>query len=240
MAKDTLFQKQQAVQDFQFTAKVAEVFDDMLDRSIPCYRQLIGMTSQILSEFLKDGDLLYDLGCSTGTTLLELCRQLHTIDLHYIGLDNSPAMIKKASLKAEMYSKRDRLQFVESDILEAELQAAGAVLSNYTLQFIRPMERQNLLQKVYKALRPGGVLIVSEKVISTNTLLNRTYIHLYLEFKRHQGYSEMEIAKKREALENVLIPFTSQENITMLKNAGFATIEPFFQWFNFISYIAIK
>ncbi len=240
MSKDTIFQDQQTVRDFQFTPKVAEVFDDMLDRSVPCYRQLIGMTSQLLKEFLKDGDRIYDLGCSTGTTMLELCRHLSPIDVHLIGVDNSPAMLKKASLKADVYAKKEQLQFIEGDILETKLRTTGAVLVNYTLQFIRPIERQNLLKKIYQALRPGGVLIVSEKVISADPLLNRTYINLYLEFKRSQGYSEIEIAKKREALENVLVPFSSAENMHIIKNAEFATVETFFQWFNFISYIAIK
>lgn len=240
MAKDTIFQNRHSVNDFQFSAKVAEVFDDMLNRSVPCYRQLIGMTGQILTEFLDDGDQIYDLGCSTGTTMLELCRSLSNLDLHFVGVDNSPAMITKASLKAEVYSKKDRLQFIEKNILKTELDTAGAVLLNYTLQFIRPLERQTLLEKVYRALRPGGVLIVSEKVLSSDPLLNRTYIHLYLEFKRSQGYSEIEIANKREALENVLVPFSNEENMHLLKNAGFATVESFFQWFNFISYIAIK
>jgi tRNA (cmo5U34)-methyltransferase len=240
MAKDTIFQDQHTAEDFQFTPKVAEVFDDMLDRSVPCYRQLIGMAGRLLKQFLKDGDLIYDLGCSTGTTMLELCRRLSPIDVQFIGIDSSPAMLSKASVKAEMYSKNDRLRFIEGDILQTELHPAGAVLINYTLQFIRPIERQNLLDKIYQALRPGGVLIVSEKVISSDPLLNRTYINLYLEFKRNQGYSEIEIAKKREALENVLVPFTGEENMRMIRKAAFATVEPFFQWFNFISYIAIK
>ena len=120
MAKDNIFQDQQTVKDFQFTPKVAEVFEDMLDRSVPCYRQLIGMTSQLLKEFLKDGDLIYDLGCSTGTTMLELCRNLSPIDVRLIGVDNSPAMLTKASLKADVYAKKDRLQFIEGDILKSE------------------------------------------------------------------------------------------------------------------------
>jgi tRNA (cmo5U34)-methyltransferase len=172
--------------------------------------------------------------------MLEICRHLSPLEVKLIGIDNSPAMLQKAALKADVYSKKKHLQFVQGDILETELLPAGAILLNYTLQFIRPMERQNLLKKSYQALRPGGVLIVSEKIISADPLLNRTYIDLYLEFKRRQGYSEIEIAKKREALENVLVPFTSAENIGLLKNAGFAKVETFFQWFNFISYLAVK
>ncbi len=240
MSKDNIFQNHQVEQDFQFTPKVAEVFDDMLDRSVPCYRQIIQMTSQILQDFLQKNDLVYDLGCSTGTTLLELARHLDHLNLNLIGIDNSRAMLDKAALKAEMYSRKDQISFVEGDVLDVYLKPAGAVILNYTLQFIRPLKRQELLHKIYNALRPGGVLIISEKVITSDPQLNRSFINYYLDFKRDHGYSEIEIAQKREALENILVPFTTAENMKMFHKANFTCVEPFFQWFNFISYVAIR
>lgn len=240
MSKDNLFQQGGVEADFQFTEQVAEVFDDMLARSVPNYGQVIEMTSQLLARSLAPGDRVYDLGCSTGNTLLQLARRLDHLDLHFLGIDSSPAMVHKATIKAEMYRKKERLAFQVSDITTIALAPAGAILCNYTLQFIRPLQRQEFLARVAGFLRPGGVLILSEKIISHDPVLNRAYIDFYLDFKRAQGYSEIEIAAKREALENVLIPFSIEENRKLLADAGFSSVETFFQWFNFVSFVAIK
>ena len=119
-------------------------------------------------------------------------------------------------------------------------QGAGAFILNYTLQFIRPLKREDFLKKLYAALRPGGILLLSEKTISHDSRLNREYIDIYHQFKKSRGYSELEIAKKREALENVLIPFSIEENLDMLRHVGFTPVQTYFQWFNFASLIAVK
>lgn len=240
MAKDELFKTENVNEDFRFTEQVAEVFDDMLARSVPNYQQVTAMTAQLVERFTAPGDTVYDLGCSTGATLLALSRHLGHLNLSFCGIDNSPAMLAKARRKAEMYGKQELLAFIEQDILEAELANAGAVILNYTLQFVRPMQRPGFLAKIHARLKPGGILIMSEKVISHDPLLNRCFIDFYLDFKRGQGYSELEISRKREALENVLIPFSLAENRDLLTQAGFASVETFSQWFNFASFVAIK
>ncbi len=239
--KDFLFlNKKSVVEDFRFTDKVAEVFDDMLGRSVPFYQETIGMMAQLLGEFLQPGDRVYDLGCSTGNTLVELARRLAHLRLNFIGVDNSEAMIRKAVLKAEMYSKLDCLHFEVDDIFNVPLLEPSAIVMNYTLQFIRPLLRQGFVSKLYEALPSGGVVIFSEKSIQHDSLLNRAFIQLYLDFKRRQGYSEIEISCKREALENVLIPFSDEENLALLRQAGFRHADKFFQWFNFSSFVAVK
>lgn len=240
MTRDEIFRVENIKEDFVFNDQVAEVFDDMLDRSIPCYRQVIEMIARLLEKRLKQGDMVYDLGCSTGTTLLELARRLESLKLKFMGVDNSAAMIRKAVLKAEMYSRKEAISFQERDIMELEIEGAGAVILNYTLQFIRPLMREEFLRKISFFLRPGGILLVSEKIICRDPQLNRDYIDFYHQYKRSRGYSELEIAKKREALENVLIPFTIRENRELLRSAGFSTVETFFQWFNYASFVAIK
>jgi tRNA (cmo5U34)-methyltransferase len=240
MTQDTLFQNSNHPAEFSFNSQVAEVFDDMLERSIPCYRQTTGMMSTLLEHFCSHGDTVYDLGCSTGATLLELARQLSHLHLSFIGLDNSQPMIEKAEIKARMLSQKQDIRFQTMDITEADLETCGAVLLNYTLQFLRPPVRSRFLKKVYNALKPGGILIISEKIISHRPVINRAYIELYLNFKRSQGYSETEIAKKREALENILIPFSIHENLDLLKESGFSETESFFQWFNFVSFLSVK
>ncbi len=227
-------------EDFNFNEQVAEVFDDMLARSVPCYSQVIGMTASLLSKFLVKGDSVFDMGCATGNTLLQLSRRLSDLELRFTGLDNSPAMIAKAQRKTEMFTGKQQLNFVEADIFNAGIHQGGAIILNYTLQFIRPMQRLDFLKRLYGCLRPGGILIISEKTVAADSLLNRAFIDFYLQFKKKQGYSELEIARKREALENVLIPFTIEENRKMVEQAGFSTIETFFQWFNFTSFVAVK
>ncbi len=238
MAIDKLFNNMSG--DFTFNDKVAEVFDDMLERSVPCYRQVLDMTGKLLDSFVQDGDLIYDLGCSTGRPLIALTEMLKSKNLRYIGMDSSEAMINKARIKAEMYSKQDQVSFELADITTTDLEPCRAVLLSYTLQFLRPMNRAAFLRKIYTSLKPGGILILSEKIISHHSSLNRSFIDIYLDFKRRQGYSEIEITKKREALENILIPFSIEENLSQLREAGFTSCESFFQWFNFVSFAAVK
>jgi tRNA (cmo5U34)-methyltransferase len=238
--KDTLFAVNQIQEDFVFTERVAQVFDDMLDRSIPFYHEVIKGTAKLLDIFLHQNDTIIDLGCSTGTTLLQLARLLPDKGLQFTGIDSSRAMLNKARLKAEMFSKQDKISFLDQDIIDLDQADTGAFLLNYTLQFIRPLRRKEFIRRLFDNLRPGGVLILSEKMISHNPLLNRKYIDIYHQFKLERGYSELEIAKKREALENILIPFSIEENRELLLGSGFSSVETFFQWFNFVSFIAIK
>lgn len=240
MARDTLFDTKAAAEKFEFNARVADVFDDMLDRSIPFYKQVIEMAADILGRSLLPGDTVYDLGCSTGTTLLHLARMLESKDLRFVGLDNSGAMLDKALRKAEMFSMADRIVFREQDITRAEFSGAGGVILNYTLQFISPTVRLEFIKNVYNGLRSGGILILSEKVVNQDKGFNAQFLDSYHQYKKRRGYSELEIANKREALENVLIPLSIRENMDMLLQAGFSRAATFFQWFNFVSIIACK
>ena len=237
--KDTLFTDEHSpAQDFRFTEQVAEIFDDMLARSVPFYRETTAMAAELAAAYLRKNDTVYDLGCSTGATLIELARRLEHLSPRFVGVDNSPAMIDKARRKAQSYAKA--VDFICADIIELELEPCGAVVMNYTLQFVRPPQRPAFVKKIYNALRPGGILLLSEKTVAPDSPFNRDFIRFYLNFKRRQGYSEIEISRKREALENVLIPFSVRENIEMLRQAGFAGAEQFFQWFNFSCFVAKK
>ncbi len=238
--RDSLFQVDRINGDFIFDDRVAQVFDDMLDRSVPHYQEVIRSIARVLGCLLQEGAQVVDLGCSTGTTLLQLSRLLEEKKFHYLGIDNSPAMLDKARLKAELFSRQKSLNFVDGDITKVDQPGTSAFLLNYTLQFIRPLNREPFLRRIFENLRPGGVLILSEKIISHHPGLNRRYIEIYHQFKKERGYSELEIAKKREALENVLIPCSLEENRSLLQTAGFTEVEPFFQWFNFVSFLAVK
>ena len=238
--KDSLFQVEQIAEDFVFNERVAQVFDDMLDRSVPFYDEVILSISRIMASTLRDGDTIVDLGCATGSTLMRLSSLLAEMNFHYTGIDNSSAMLERAKCKAGMFSKQKAMDFIHGDIMEMTPPNTSAFILNYTLQFIRPLHREKFLGRLFSNLRPGGICILSEKTISHHPGLNRSFIDIYHGFKQEKGYSELEIAKKREALENVLIPCSLEENRSMLKSAGFVEVEPFFQWFNFVSFLAVK
>ena len=238
--KDRLYQADTVPEDFDFNERVVEVFDDMLDRSIPCYKNVIAETSRLLAAHLQPGDTVCDLGCATGTALLYFAKVLADHQLRFLGIDNSPAMLAKARLKSEFYVSDELVSFQQADINDIDHQGIGAFVLNYTLQFIRPVVRPSLIQRLFDNLRPGGLLIMSEKTVLEDKKLNRTFIDIHHDFKREQGYSDLEIARKREALENILIPFTRQENSELLTKAGFSPVTTFFQWFNFSSFVAIK
>jgi tRNA (cmo5U34)-methyltransferase len=240
MARDTLFHTTAPVEKFEFNERVADVFDDMLERSVPFYKQVIEMAAEILGRSLQPGDTVYDLGCSTGTTLLYLARMLDGGGLKFIGIDSSKAMLDKALRKAQMFSLAEKIVFSEQDIIRTDFSGAGGVIVNYTLQFIDPAVRPGFLKDIHTGLRRGGVLILSEKVVCEDYALNEQFLGSYHQYKKRRGYSELEIAKKREALENILIPLSRRQNLDMLLQAGFSRVETFFQWFNFVSFVACK
>lgn len=235
MATDKVFTKEIEKQ-FEFDESVASVFDDMLDRSVPFYKEVIMLSGFYVAKFAKENDKVVDLGCSTGNTLL----YINTLkkNLKLIGIDNSPAMVKKAKEKAKALGAK--IKYRESDITSFKKKDAAAVLSNYTLQFIRPLEREKCVKNIYNSLKSGGIFIFSEKVISGDKKITKTMIDGYHDYKLENGYSQYEISKKREALENVLVPYTEEENRKMITDAGFSHIETIFRWNNFATYLAVK
>lgn len=234
--KDKVFNKP-ITKQFEFDEEVASVFDDMLGRSIPHYLDALNLTTSFALKYLKNGDTVYDLGCSTGSTLINIGNHCN-FKLNLIGIDNSKAMLKQAKRKAKAYGQKIKL--IDDDIFNINFKPSNVIISNYTLQFIRPLQREKLIKKIYDALEPNGVLIFSEKVITEDKKLNKLFIDEYYSFKKNQGYSEFEIAQKREALENVLIPYTYEENKKMIKDAGFKHFDSIFKWVNFATFIAIK
>ncbi len=234
--KDTVFEKEIEKQ-FEFDEDVAAVFDDMLERSVPFYSEAMALSQNIALKRLNEGSVLYDLGCSTATLLLNIERSF-TKRATLIGIDNSKAMLKHAGKKLAVYHSNITLE--EGDILEYPYQSADVMISNYTLQFIRPLQREKLVRRIADALNNDGVFIFSEKVISEDSKLNKELIDIYYDFKKEQGYSTYEIMQKREALENVLIPYTVQENIEMTCKNGFKSCEMIFRWANFATFVAVK
>ncbi len=222
---------------FEFDAEVAAVFDDMLQRSVPFYKESQKITQFFALKALENGGIAYDLGCSTATMLISISKKLES-KAKLIGLDNSEAMLEQARKKCEAFNADILLEC--ADILEYDYKEAELFISNYTLQFVRPLIREELVKKIATSLKAEGIFIFSEKVISHHPKLNKDLIECYYDFKKEQGYSEYEIMQKREALENVLVPYSEDENIKMVKNCGFSHCEVLFRWANFATFIAIK
>lgn len=222
---------------FEFDEDVAAVFDDMLERSIPFYKEVIELTCNVIYTHTKVDAKIVDLGCSTANTLLSLDKKSRKT-YRLKGVDNAEAMLHLARQKAQAYGAQ--IELVNEDITQAILENEDVVIANYMLQFIRPLQRASFVQKIYDGLNERGIFIFSEKIVFEDKVLNKQMIDLYYDFKRTQGYSDFEIAQKREALENVLIPYTEEENRAMLRSVGFQTIETIFKWGNFATFIAKK
>jgi tRNA (cmo5U34)-methyltransferase len=239
--KDKVFSEQiRKPSDFKFGATVADAFDDMVERSVPFYNEIQRMIIELAIEHAIPDTNVIDLGCSTGTTMIGL-NPFVDEDIKFIGVDDSAEMLKKCEVKLQEAGFTRPYELVCSDIHENfKIENASVVILCLTMQFVRPIYRPKLLKKIYDGLIPGGVLIISEKILAEDSLFNRNFIKYYYDYKRRNQYSDLEISQKREALENILVPYKLSENLTMLKEAGFAHTETFFKWYNFSGFIAIK
>lgn len=228
------------IADFRFDAKVANVFDDMVSRSVPFYHEMQRMTCEIAKDFAEEGSDVYDIGCSTGTTLIELDNVLAP-NVGLVGIDNSHEMIDKARSKLEAAQMKHAWRLMHGDAhAHLPIENASVVTMLLVLQFIRPLYRERIIQRIFQGLRKNGCIILIEKLVVEDSRVNRMFIDHYYDHKRRNGYSETEIAKKREALENVLVPYRLEENRELLKDAGFTAVEEFFRWYNFSGIIAVK
>lgn len=239
--KDQIFSEEiKRVSDFKFNKNVAHVFDDMVNRSVPFYGEIQRMMAELSADHVLDGTNVYDLGCSTGTTMIGLDALLPD-HIRFIGIDDSAEMLQKCEVKLTEANFTRPYDLVTADLHENfEINNASVVILCLTLQFVRPICREKLVRRILNGLAPGGVLILVEKILGEDSTTNRKFIDYYYNYKRRNNYSEMEIHQKREALENVLIPYKLSENLMLLKEAGFKNCETFFKWYNFAGIVAYK
>ena len=242
--QDRVFQQTGRTEDFAFDERVAKVFDNMVSRSVPFYNEVQRIQSDLVMDFLpEDSGVVCDLGCSTGTTIEYLTKhQKCPSSTRFIGYDNSDSMLDKARDKLSEPIAAGKVSLITADLSRLpKLSPCNVAILNWTLQFVRPIDREQLLTNIYEVLKPGGIVLLSEKILVNDPVLNRLYIDHYLQFKISQsGYTDAENQRKREALENVLIPYRLDENYELLEQAGFDRIGTYFQWFNFACIIAVK
>jgi len=210
----------------------------MIRRSVPGYGltlEMIGVVAQ--KAFGEKEGIAYDLGCSLGASMFPI---LASTQATVIGVDLSSDMLSQANKNlGNKFSDRYELRCEGLSDFQFD-HSARLIVSNLTLQFLPLEERLELLQRAYDSLEPGGVFLMSEKFISESTANNNLLIDLHHTFKATQGYSEMEIARKRDAIDNVLIPETSEIHLSRLRNLGFDNPVCWYQCFNFASFLAIK
>ncbi len=238
---DTLFAApMSALGEFRFDQSVVDVFPDMINRSVPGYASIIHHIGQMAQRYGQDNALYYDLGCSLGAATLAMRQSIVAQNARIVAVDNSPAMIARAQALMPSTPNPIPVDWLCADIQTLPIQNAAVCVLNFTLQFIKVAERAAILQKIAAGLREGGVLILSEKLAFDDAEHNALMIELHHSFKRNNGYSELEIAQKRTALENVLIPETLATHQQRLLQAGFRSVDLWFQCFNFASLIAFK
>ncbi|WGY47195.1 carboxy-S-adenosyl-L-methionine synthase CmoA [Vibrio sp. ABG19] len=239
--KDTIFSSPiDKIGDFTFDERVVEVFPDMIQRSVPGYANIISAIGMLAERFAKPHSNLYDLGCSLGAATLSMRRGIKQEGCKIIGVDNSAAMVERCKLHVNAYRSDTPVEIIEADIRNMAIENASVVVLNFTLQFLSPQDRFTLLEKIYAGLRPGGILILSEKYVFENQVANELLIDLHHDFKRANGYSELEISQKRSAIENVMRPDSVEIHRERFAKIGFSSYEVWFQCFNFGSMFAIK
>lgn len=241
MLKDSIYAAPLAeVQDFRFDDQVADVFSDMIQRSVPGYQTIIQTIGKLTAKYQQANSTYYDLGCSLGAATLAMRRNLSAENCQIIAVDNSSAMVERCQRHLQSFRSEVPVEVQLADIRQLKIHNAAVVVINFTLQFLPKADREQLIQQIYNGLKPGGLLILSEKFIHPHTTENELLIDLHHDFKRANGYSELEVSQKRTALENVMQPDTLQQHASRLANAGFSQQTVWFQCFNFCSMLAIK
>ena len=242
MTDDTIYQSENGSEPFRFNDSVAKVFPDMLKRSIPGYAASIEAIGALAARYVRAGTSCYDLGCSLGAATLAMRQGIDQPACRVVAVDSAPAMIERCrEIVAEddrQHGRETQVDLVEDDIRNIEITNASMVVLNYTLQFIEPADRDDLLRHIRAGLNQGGILVLSEKVVDPDEHMEDLLVDLHHEHKRRNRYSALEIARKRAALEDVLIPETVAEHRARLERTGFARSAVWLRYFNFVSIIA--
>jgi tRNA (cmo5U34)-methyltransferase len=229
-----------AAGEFAFDERVVRVFPDMISRSVPGYELVVPLSGMLARRYAQDGSRVYDLGCSLGATTLAMRAAIRARPVEIIAVDGSPAMVDSCRERVSGDDSDIPVTVIESDILDIGIEDASVVAMNYTLQFIEPADRAGLLARIHHGLRPGGILLLSEKIRFEHAEEQDDQTAWHEDFKRAMGYSELEIAGKRTALENVLKADTEAQHRARLVDAGFQKVERWFQCFSFCSFLAVK
>lgn len=240
MKKDTVYATpQSSIGRFEFDATVADVFENMINRSVPGYALVLELIGLLTERYARPGTNCYDLGCSLGASTLMIRRHLPA-SCHVIGIDSSPAMVERCRANVARDHSEASIEIIESTIQQTEFENASIVVLNYTLQFIPLEERLAILKKIADGMIKGGALVLAEKVRFEDPETQEAMTNLHHEFKKFQGYSDLEIAQKRAALEDFLVPETESNHLIRLAGAGFESARLLTRSINFSTFLAIR
>jgi tRNA (cmo5U34)-methyltransferase len=241
MKRDQLYSDRKTkVPPFEFNAEVADVFDDMICRSVPMYAEIIRRQARMIAGHCSRKTRIYDLGSSTGNLAMALCDRLPAGAFEFIAVDTSQPMLDICAKRLDAIGRSGDIIHQKADIRKVPLEPADVVAANFTLQFIPPADRDALVQSIHATLAPGGIFLFSEKTIHPDPAMADLEVDFYYRFKKENGYSELEISQKREALENVLVPETVADHENRLRRCGFAARDLWLKWFNFCSWICVR
>ena len=241
MPRDNIYkQRRETVTPFEFDDQVARVFDDMIHRSIPFYREILQQQVRLIQNYYQTGTWIYDLGCSNGNLGLALCHHMPDLDFRMLAVDNSAPLLERYHKRLDDLPGAARIQLCNQDIRHVAMDNISVAVLNFTLQFLALADREILMQRIYDGLCSGGVLLFCEKITHNHTAIAELQQRFYHSFKRENGYSELEISQKREALEKVLVPETLEQHTARLRRVGFQSVEVWFKWFNFAALVVLK
>lgn len=241
MNKDRVFsEKLTTITPFRFNEKVARVFDDMLVRSVPLYGEVLKQQARIARQFYQQGTRIFDLGCSHGNLGILLLDCFGDSGFKMTAVDNSEPMIQRFRKRLAVHDRGNYIDLACACIENIVISNASVVVVNLTLQFLDRQKRDSLIQSAFNGLCKGGILLLTEKTVHPDSQLNDLEQEYYYQFKRENGYTELEISQKRDALERVLVPETVTEHEDRIQKAGFASFNVWLKWFNFTSMIAVK
>ena len=231
---------QKMIVDFAFDENVARVFPDMIRRSVPGYETIIALTGLMAEQYAQPDSQCYDLGCSLGAATLAMHNRIQQPGCRIIAVDNAEAMTRRCQQHVREAGEGTEVEVICADIQDVTIQNASVVVLNFTLQFITPASRLALLQQICKGMRPGGALVLAEKIVFSDAAEQQRMEALHIAFKKANGYSDLEISQKRSALENVLIPDTLEQHRERLQTAGFRSVDVWYRCINFVSLLAVK
>jgi tRNA (cmo5U34)-methyltransferase len=241
MTRDRVFaRKRRQIQPFSFNREVAEVFDDMLVRSVPLYKESLYRQADLVRRFFQAGTRIYDLGCSHGNLGVRLQAVFKGIPFTLVGVDTSRPMLEKYRKRLGPPEPGRCIHLVCGAMEDICITNASVVVINLTLQFLDPSKREDLIQRLFSGMVPGGILLLMEKTVHPEPAMHHLQLEVYQQFKRENGYSNLEISQKRDALEKVLIPDTLDTHFQRLHRAGFSQVDVWLKWFNFSAVMAVK
>lgn len=223
-----------------FGADTPKNFDSHVRRSVPFYEEGHGLVVQLSDFFVKRDSVCYELGSATGALTKKLAER-HSKSVKWVGLDSEAAMVAQAKTSLDASDKKPgNVQFLNEDINLFPYEPSDFMVSYYTVQFVPPRLRQELLNRVYQSLNWGGAFVLFEKVRGADARFQDILTNLYTDYKLQQGYEPQEIIAKSRSLKGVLEPFSTQGNIDLLKRAGFADIMTIFKYVCFEGFLCIK